>query len=151
MFNDYSPVGRRICREEITAMLVKYPKVILWLAGHEHRHHVEWIGEQQENIGLWQVETASHIDWPQQSRMIEVVRDEVGDIYIALTVVDHAGDVDYSEAKTPLELAALSRLLSANVWQRREELGSPGGFSFGPGVPEVRNVVLRIPNRMLFN
>ena len=151
MFNDYAPVGRRICREEITAMLVKYPQVILWLAGHEHRHHVEWIGEPQENLGLWQVETASHIDWPQQSRVIEVVRDEAGDIFIGLTVVDHAGDVDYSEAKTPLELAALSRILSANVWQRREELGSPGGFSFGPGVPEVRNVILRIPNRMLFN
>lgn len=147
MFNDYAPVGRRVCREEIGEMLSKYPQVILWLAGHEHRHHVEWIGPQDGTTGFWMVETASHIDWPQQSRTVEVVQDKVGDIYIGLSVVDHVAGSNYSLAQTPLEIAALSRVLSANVWQRREELGAKHGFTWYEGVPESRNTVLRIARR----
>jgi metallophosphoesterase (TIGR03767 family) len=147
MFNDYAPIGRRVCRKEIREMLLKYPQVILWLAGHEHRHHVEWIGPDQEDIGFWLVETASHIDWPQQSRTVEVVRSADGDIYIGLSIVDHIAGSDYSSAKTPVEIAALSRVLSANVWQRREELGAMHGFGWYEGILEARNRVLRIRKR----
>ncbi len=147
MFNDYAPRGRRVCREEIEAMLIKYPKVILWLAGHEHRHHIEWIGDQERNIGLWQVETASHVDWPQQSRTVEVVRDDAGDIYIGLTVVDHAGEAEYAQAKTPLEIASLSRVLSANAWQKRPAAGMEDVDAWAQGRPEDRNIVLRLPAR----
>jgi len=147
MFNDYAPTERRVCNDEIEAMLLKYPKVILWLAGHEHRHHVEWIGDRESNTGLWQVETASHIDWPQQSRTVEVVRDAHGDIFIGLTVVDHAGAADYAEAKTPLEIAALSRVLSANAWQKRPAPGSENVDAWAQGTREDRNIVLRIPQR----
>ncbi len=147
MFNDYAPIGRRVCRDEIREMLLKYPLVILWLAGHEHRHHVEWIGPEEAEHGFWLVETASHIDWPQQSRTVEVVRSTNGDIYIGLSVVDHNGSSDYGSAQTPGELAALSRVLSANVWQRREELGARHGFSWYEGIPEAKNTVLRIRER----
>ena len=147
MFNDYAPIGRRICRDEIKEMLLKYPQVILWLAGHEHRHHVEWIGPEEGKVGFWQVETASHVDWPQQSRTVEVVRAKDGDIYIGLTIVDHIAGSDYEKAQTPVEIAALSRVLSANVWQRREELGAKHGFRWYEGVPEARNTVLRISKR----
>jgi len=147
MFNDYAPVGRRVCREEIGEMLLKYPQVILWLAGHEHRHHVEWIGPENGEVGFWMVETASHIDWPQQSRTVEIVRDKSGEIYIGLSVVDHIAGRDYSSAQTPVEIAALSRVLSANVWQRREELGAKHGFGWHEGVLEAKNTVLRIARR----
>ena len=147
MFNDYAPIGKRVCRDEIREMLLKYPQVILWLAGHEHRHHVEWIGPDKENVGFWLVETASHIDWPQQSRTVEVVRSADGDIYVGLSVVDHIGSSDYASAQTPVEMAALSRALSANVWQRREELGATHGFGWYEGIPEAKNTVLRIRNR----
>jgi hypothetical protein len=147
MFNDYAPTGQRICRDEIRAMLLKYPQVILWLAGHEHRHHVEWIGSEKADVGFWQVETASHIDWPQQSRTVEVVRSTDGDIYVGLSVIDHIASSDYSLVQSPVEIAALSRVLSANVWQRREELGATHGFGWYEGVPESRNTVLRISKR----
>lgn len=147
MFNDYAPIGRRVCHEEIQEMLLKYPQVILWLAGHEHRHHVEWIGPKEREIGFWLVETASHIDWPQQSRTVEVVQAADGDIYIGLSVVDHIAGSDYSSAQTPVEIAALSRALSANVWQRREELGATHGFGWYEGVLEAKNTVLRISSR----
>ena len=144
MFNDYAPSGRRVCTAEIEEMLVKYPQVILWLAGHEHRHHVEWVGPEEGVHGFWHVETSSHIDWPQQSRTVEVVRDASGDIFIGMTVVDHAAGVEYGEAKTPLEIAALSRTISANSWQKREELGAPAPLSWMEGIESDRNVVLAI-------
>ncbi len=147
MFNDYAPVGRRVCLDEIQTMLLKYPNVIAWLAGHEHRHHIEWIGPEEELFGFWQIETASHADWPQQSRTVEIVRDAVGDIYFGLTVVDHAAGVDYGQASTPLEIAALSRELSANVWQKRPELGANHGFEWWQGSASDRNVVLKIKAR----
>jgi 3',5'-cyclic AMP phosphodiesterase CpdA len=150
MINGYAPSEHRICQEELQEMLLKYPHVILWVAGHVHRHHVEWVGDFDRNLGFWHIETASHIDWPQQSRTLEIVKDALGDIYIGLTVVDHAGELVYNDGGTPIELAALSRLLSANVWQRRSELGGPDGFATLRGKPEERNVVLKISKRFEF-
>ncbi|MEI9907609.1 MAG: hypothetical protein WDO06_06715 [Actinomycetota bacterium] len=128
-------------------MLLKYPQVILWLAGHEHRHHVEWIGDAEGDVGLWQVETASHIDWPQQSRTVEVVRDDLGDIYIGLTVVDHAAPATYNEAKSPLEMAALARLLCAIFGKREKNLERHILLNGRKEEATSRNVVLRIPKR----
>jgi len=147
IFNGYTTDEPRVCKDELEAMLIKYPQVILWVAGHEHRHHVEWVGNRADNNGFWHVETSSHIDWPQQSKTIEVVRDSRGDIFIGLTTIDHEGNIEYSHGKSPTELAALSRLLSANVWQRRPELVGKDGFITHEGKPEERNTVLRIEKR----
>lgn len=147
MINGYSPTEPRVCQDELQTMLLKYPQVILWIAGHEHRHHVEWVGNQDTNLGFWHIETASHIDWPQQSRTIEVVKDTTGNIFIGLTVVDHIGELHYNGGVTPTDLAGLSRLLSANVWQRRVELVGTDGFAVLQGRPEERNVVLKIKKR----
>ena len=147
MFNDYSPNVRRICRAELSEMLLKYPQVIAWLAGHEHRHHVEWVGPKVEEVGFWHIETTSHIDWPQQSRTVEFVRADDGDIYIGLTVIDHAGTNKYGAAETPIEMAALARLLSANVWQKRESLGAKVSADWALGEIHERNTVLKIITR----
>jgi len=151
MFNDYAPFGRRVCIDEITEMLLKYPQVIAWFAGHVHRHHVEWIGSEIEEKGFWQIETASHADWPQQSRTIEIVENETGEIFIALTTIDHAAGTKYGNAENVLEMAALSRLLSANVWQKRDSLGAKVPEDWALGAPHSRNTVLRLNARKLFN
>jgi hypothetical protein len=151
MFNDYAPHGRRVCIDEISEMLVRYPQVIVWLAGHVHRHHVEWIGSEIEDKGFWQIETASHADWPQQSRTIEIVENNTGEIFIALTTIDHAAGTTYGNAENVLEMAALSRLLSANVWQKRDSLGAKVPEDWALGAPHSRNTVLRLNARNLFN
>jgi hypothetical protein len=147
MFNGYAPVGKRVCVEEITEMLLKYPRVIAWFAGHEHRHHVAWIGSEIEENGFWQIETASHADWPQQSRTIEIVQSDSDEIFIALTVIDHAAGATYAKAQSPLEMAALSRVISANVWQKRESLGAIQSDDWAMGAPHERNTVLRLSPR----
>ena len=147
MFNSYAPFGRRVCLEEIKEMLLRYPNLIAWFAGHEHRHHIEWVGAQEEVRGFWHIETASHADWPQQSRAIEIVRDGAGDIYFGLSIIDHAGGCDYGDAKEPVDIAALSRLLSANIWQKRPELGSGHDIHWWSGRAQDRNVILKINKR----
>ena len=147
MFNSYAPIGKRVCVEQIEEMLLRYPSVIAWFAGHEHRHHIKWIGPEKEVHGFWQIETASHADWPQQSRTIEIVTDIAGDIYFGLSVIDHEGGAHYGGATNPIEIAALSRALSANVWQKRTELGSSHDVNWWCGRPEDRNVVLKIARR----
>ena len=146
MFNDYAPPGaeRRICQEELEPMLLDYPVLIAWLAGHEHRHHVRWVGSRDQSRGFWQIETASHVDWPQQSRVVEIVEVADGEMVIGLTVIDHVAALDYDNSQDPVALAALSRVLSANVWQRRAELGSRNPLTFGEGTPEDRNIVISI-------
>jgi metallophosphoesterase (TIGR03767 family) len=147
MFNGYAPTGRRVCVDEITEMLLKYPQVIAWLAGHVHRHHVEWVGSEIEEKGFWQIETASHADWPQQSRTIEIVQNNSGEIFIALTVIDHAAGATYGQGQSTLEMAALSRLISANVWQKRDSLGAKVPSDWAVGPPHARNTVLRLNTR----
>jgi len=147
MFNSYAPSGRRVCVEEIQEMLLKYPRVIAWFAGHEHRHHIKWIGPEEEVRGFWQIETASHADWPQQSRTIEIVQDSIGDIYFGLSIVDHAGGTDFGDATKAVDIAALSRLLSANIWQKRPELGSSHDVNWWSGRAKDRNVILKINKR----
>ena len=147
MFNSYAPSGRRVCVEEIQEMLLKYPRVIAWFAGHEHRHHIKWIGPEEESRGFWQIETASHADWPQQSRTIEIVQDGIGDIYFGLSIVDHAGGTDFGDATKAVDIAALSRLLSANIWQKRAELGSSHDVNWWSGRAKDRNVILKINKR----
>ncbi|CAB4814122.1 unannotated protein [freshwater metagenome] len=147
MFNGYAPTGKRVCVDEITEMLLKYPRVIAWLAGHEHRHHIAWIGPEIEERGFWQIETASHADWPQQSRAVEIVQSHSGEIFIALTVIDHAAGPIYGAVQTPLDLAALSRVISANVWQKRESLGAKHPADWAKGEAHERNTVLRLDPR----
>jgi hypothetical protein len=110
---------------------------------------VAWIGPEIEEKGFWQIETASHADWPQQSRTIEIVQSDSGEVFIALTVIDHAAGATYNQAQTPLEMAALSRLISANVWQKRDALGAKHPADWALGAPHERNTVLRLNARNL--
>jgi hypothetical protein len=118
--------------------------VIAWLAGHEHRHHVRWVGSRDQSRGFWHIETTSHADWPQQSRVVEIVEGSDGEIFIGLTVVDHVAPLAPDSLGDPVSLAALSRVLSANVWQRRAELGSHNPLSLGEGTREDRNIVVKL-------
>ena len=72
--------------------------------------------------GLWEINTASHIDWPQQSRLIELTDNHDGTLSIFTTMVDHAGPVSYAgdRARPP---AGLGRELAANDPQNRTDSG----------------------------
>ncbi len=152
LVNDTRPTGadRRILADELQDLLLSHPCVIAWVNGHTHIHAVTPVTKDGMPGGFWQVTTASHIDWPQQSRIIELVDTGTG-LALCCTVLDSAAPASYSGSAAPLDLAALGRELSANDWQLREFITEEGGA--GAGTTADRNVILPIdwPRRLPFN
>jgi metallophosphoesterase (TIGR03767 family) len=139
LLNDRNAPGEppRALAGEVHALLVEHPNVVLWLNGHTHAHRISPLHRPDGSVGLVQVTTASHIDWPQQSRIVELL--EVDGTYIVVTtVIDSCGALDWRGRSDPLGFAGLSRELAANGWQVRDRVGVDGTSA---GLPADRNVV----------
>jgi metallophosphoesterase (TIGR03767 family) len=92
--------------------------VIAYVAGHTHANRVRSFGS------FWEINTASHIDWPQQARVIEVMDNRDGTLSIFGTLIDHAAPVAApppgdATAFSVDDLAALGRVLAFNDPQRQ--------------------------------
>jgi metallophosphoesterase (TIGR03767 family) len=125
---------RRVLGSQIRAELLRHQNVILWVNGHTHTNHI-WAhsphrkAEDRNGRGFWEVNTASHIDWPQQSRLLEITDNKDGTISIFTTMLDHAAPLEFNgDLADPTQLAALSRELAANDWQEqnKERRGARG-------------------------
>jgi metallophosphoesterase (TIGR03767 family) len=139
--NDSGP-ERRILAAEVEELLLRFPNVVLWVNGHTHVNKVS-AHRRHDGSGFWQVTTASHIDWPQQARLIEVRDNRDGTLSIITTIIDHAGPLDWDGGRDPVSLAGLSRELSANHWQARDR---PDRDTVGAGTPADRNLELLVPH-----
>jgi metallophosphoesterase (TIGR03767 family) len=152
LVNDRRPpgAGRRVLAAEFREVLLAFPNVVAWVNGHTHEHAITAITDGAGR-GFWQVTTASHIDWPQQGRLIEVLATGRG-LAIACTVIDSAAPARYAgagpgagdlrDSGSPARLAALSRELAANDWQVRDLITAEGGT--GAGMAADRNAILTI-------
>jgi metallophosphoesterase (TIGR03767 family) len=135
------PAGSgRIGGDEVAALLLRYPNAILWVNGHTHRNQVIPHSRAAQDAfagGFWELNTAAHIDWPEQSRIVEIVDNLDGTLSVFGTILDHAGPLAHRGLATTTALAALSRELAANDWQDRTDVrrGSIGD----------RNVELVVP------
>jgi len=126
---------------EVQALLLRYPNVILWVNGHTHRNQVlahKRAAGSAIGSGFWEVNTAAHIDWPEQSRIIEVADNLDGTLSVFCTIVDQGGPITPGALSGTTALASLSRELSANDWQNRSD-ARRGGI-------EDRNVELLLPS-----
>lgn len=112
-------LNQRVLGDEIKALLLANPQVVAWVNGHSHKNQI-WAHTRPEGGGFWEINTAAHIDWPQQSRIIEIADNGDGSLSIFATVIDHtAGPAWDGSTGSPLALASLARELSANDWQDR--------------------------------
>ncbi len=125
---------------DLQALLLAHPHVVAYVAGHKHEHRITPF-RRQGGGGFWGIETSSEIDWPVQSRLLEIMDNRDGTLSIFGTLIDHAATL-----ATPLPgtsaagfstqtLAALGRELSYNDPQAGAEEGAEGR-------PEDRNVEL---------
>ncbi len=148
LVNDARPPGggRRVLADELRECLLGYPCVVAWLNGHTHVHSVTPV-TGPDGTGFWQITTASHIDWPQQARLVEFLATDAA-LVIGCTVIDTAapasyrGDRSAGERTDPVALAALARELAANDWQVRDLITADGGA--GAGFALDRNVLLPV-------
>jgi metallophosphoesterase (TIGR03767 family) len=73
---------------DLRALLLANPHVIAYVAGHTHENRVTGF-ERSGGGGFWGIETASEIDWPILSRLLEVMDNRDGTLSIFATLIDH--------------------------------------------------------------
>jgi len=100
---------------EVVALLHRFPNVVLWLNGHTHTNAVRPRPDpDRPGRGFWEVTTCAIVDWPCQTRIVELV-DTGGYLSIVCTMVDHDTPAGPLSLDTGDDLAALHRELAANM------------------------------------
>jgi metallophosphoesterase (TIGR03767 family) len=132
-------------RKSVRALLAANRHVITYVTGHTHANAVRFFGGKRGG-GFWEINTASHIDWPQQSRLIEVMDNRNGTLSIFGTVLDAAAPAAApapgpAAAFSTTELVSLGRTLSYNDPQRLQD---DGGSQDKLGAEGDRNVELLV-------
>jgi metallophosphoesterase (TIGR03767 family) len=133
--------------ETVGSLLAARRNVIAYVAGHTHLNDIEFF-DGSRGRGFWQINTASHIDWPQQSRLIEVMDNRDGTLSIFGTMLDAAAQQAAPEPANAIalslkQLVSLSRTLSYNDPQREGAEGT-GDATEKTGGREDRNVELLV-------
>ncbi|GAA3600494.1 TIGR03767 family metallophosphoesterase [Kribbella ginsengisoli] len=142
--NSAAPYGG----DDLKRLLLRFPNVIMLVNGHTHRNGIGALRRRDlptsSNFptgGFWEINTASHIDWPIQSRIIEVAEGN-GMLSIFTTMVDIDAPLDYrGDLDDPASLASLARELAANDPQ--EIRGR--GYDKRRGEHQDRNTWLLLP------
>ncbi len=105
----------RVLGPAVTSYLLSQERVIAWVNGHTHRNQITAHKRADGTGGFWEINTASHIDFPQQARLIEVVDNRDNTMSIFTTIVDHAAPATFNSLlPDPLALASFSRELASN-------------------------------------
>ncbi len=117
--------------------------VVALVNGHTHHNRVRAY-RGRGGYGFWEINTAAHIDFPQQSRQIEIMDNRDGTLSIFGTILDQASPIEPpppgpAAGFTERQLGSLARTLAANDPQTRDVTG--GG---GPGSRADRNVELLV-------
>ncbi|KAA1419621.1 TIGR03767 family metallophosphoesterase [Nocardioides humilatus] len=129
----------RVLGGDVVDYLLTQQHVIAWVNGHTHVNKITAHPNAAGTGGFWEINTASHIDYPQQARIIEVVDNADGTWSIMTTVLDHGGPLDFNgRIGNTLVLASLSRELSVNDPQNN--------LAASTGSPLDRNTELLIDN-----
>ncbi len=128
-------------RQALLELVTRFPNVIAWMNGHIHRHRVVAHKGTYENGGFWEITTASLIDYPQQSRIIEVLDNGDGTLSVVATLVDHSvpENVMHEGTQTPQSLAALSLELAGN------RPGLDREYMLGRNVDQNVDLIVRKP------
>ncbi len=124
--------------EEVTGLLHRFGNVVLWLNGHTHTNAIRPRPDPYApGRGFWEVTTCAVVDWPCQTRLVELI-DSGDELTIVCTMVDHSAAPAVGPVLTGDDMASLHRELAANM----PFLGADSGRD---GAAADRNVVLRVP------
>jgi metallophosphoesterase (TIGR03767 family) len=124
----------RVNGTTVMNLLLQYPNVIAWVNGHTHHNAVTphaRTGAAAATFGggFWEINTAAHIDWPCQSRIVEVVDNGDTTLSIFGTIIDDIAGPSWNPLTllNPVGLAALARELAVNDPQRDAETATRDG------------------------
>ncbi|MCX5233251.1 TIGR03767 family metallophosphoesterase [Streptomyces sp. NBC_00233] len=130
--------------ESIRTLLLQHPNVIALVNGHTHRNRI--LPHSRPSTwpkpgGFWEITTAAHIDWPQQSRLIEIstAQDTVS---IFTTILDTDASPQTDTLTTPADLASKARELALNDWQK---ITNPAPGRRGQAIDRNTHLLLPTP------
>jgi metallophosphoesterase (TIGR03767 family) len=138
----------RVLGDELRAVLHRYPNVVAFVNGHSHINRV-WARRDasRRTDGFWEISTCAQLDYPMQTRAIELVDNRDGTLSIFCSLIDQGGPADpFAHFGAPggaydlLELAGYGRELAYNDFRDHEQNGDP--FDYRVGMPFDRNVEL---------
>lgn len=110
-----NPLETRHSGAELIALLQRFPNVCAWVNGHTHDNRIFPHAGPTAEQGFWEINTASHIDFPQQARIIEITDNRDGTLSLHATLIE--ADAPYATDYSDLSqqgLASLYRELAFN-------------------------------------
>ncbi|WP_210589902.1 TIGR03767 family metallophosphoesterase [Streptomyces sp. GESEQ-35] len=121
------PNDRRHGGEDVLAVLGRHTNALAWVNGHIHRNVVT-PHTGSGGHSFWEISTASHVDFPQLARIIEVVDNKDGTLSLFTTLIESAAPhrTDFTDL-SQTGLAALYRELSFNAPGASTSLGGEAG------------------------
>ncbi|WP_329547574.1 TIGR03767 family metallophosphoesterase [Streptomyces sp. NBC_01356] len=127
------PDEKRHDGDDVIALLGSHANVLAWVNGHIHRNLIT-PHSAPGGRSFWEISTASHVDFPQLARIIELVDNKDGTVSLFTTLVESAAPhaTDFTDL-TQTGLAALYRELSFNA---------PGASTALAGASRDRNTEL---------
>ncbi|TVT57859.1 TIGR03767 family metallophosphoesterase [Amycolatopsis rhizosphaerae] len=120
------PLEPRLNGDTFVALLHRFPNVLAWVNGHTHLNKITAHPGKTPAQGFWEINTASHIDFPQHARAIEVADNGDGTLSLFTTLIEAEApySVDYGNRSLPA-LASLYRELSYNdIHAKLDRLGA---------------------------
>ncbi|MET0132176.1 MAG: TIGR03767 family metallophosphoesterase [Kibdelosporangium sp.] len=99
----------------LVALLNRFPNVVAWVNGHTHRNEILAHRGSTPEQGFWEINTASHIDFPHHARIIELTDNGDGTLSLFTTLIE--ADSPYSTSfddSSPAGLASLYREIALN-------------------------------------
>ncbi|TNC28283.1 TIGR03767 family metallophosphoesterase [Amycolatopsis alkalitolerans] len=109
------PLEPRLTGEAFVDLLHRFPNVLAWVNGHTHANKITPQTGKTPAQSFWEINTASHIDFPQHARIIEVADNADGTLSLFTTLVE--ADAPHAAAYgdgSPAALASLYREFSYN-------------------------------------
>jgi metallophosphoesterase (TIGR03767 family) len=100
---------------ELVNLLQRFPNVLAWVNGHTHVNDINPRMGPTPERSFWEINTASHIDFPQHARLLEVVdnQDSTLSIFTTLVEAESPYQANYSDS-TAQGLASLYREFAFN-------------------------------------
>jgi metallophosphoesterase (TIGR03767 family) len=123
---------------EVVDLLHSVPNVLAWVNGHTHTNNISPRPGATPKQGFWEINTASHIEFPQQARIIDVCDNHDGTLSLFTTLIESAApyQVSYDDG-SQAALASLYREFSMN------DLNYTGSHE---GQPQDHNTELLLAN-----
>lgn len=136
-------------KDDVVALMNKYPNAVAWVAGHSHENKVIPYKNPSGEGGFWSIRSSALVDWPKQNRLLQIFDNKDGNLSIFGTLIDHAAPVPAPAAGTDAstmsaaQLASTGRTIGYNDNQNGGE--SCGSIDpCGAGTAADRNVELLV-------